>query len=168
MDAKDFKALFNDVALAHGFQTAYGGWYRELPVGLFVVSLQKSNFGNYFEANLKLFLNQTASAGSWDLKKCVKSMSGDIFRRQPEEYRRAFDLDLPLESSERRAAIGRMFDELIDHVVRVATGSSGLLRLRDEGVFFILPAVEKRLSADLLPVSCRKGRTSGRSVGPDE
>lgn len=74
-------------------------------------------------------------------------MSGDIFRRQPEEYREAFDLDSPLRLADRRAAIEKMFRELIDHIVSASTGPAGILRLRDEGVLFVLPSVEARLKA---------------------
>jgi hypothetical protein len=147
MDTKEFKRLFDDIAKSYGFEAAHGGWYRELPAALFVLNLQKSNFGNYFEANLKLFLGETASVGNAELKKRVKSMNGDIFRRQPEEYRGAFDLDSRIDLADRRAVIDKMFGGLIDQIVSASTGPAGILRLRDAGVLFVLPTVEARLKA---------------------
>jgi hypothetical protein len=148
MDTKEFKNLFGNIAKSHGFKSAHGGWHREVSAALLVLNLQKSNFGNYFEMNLKLFLGETAVVDSAELKERVKSMSGDIFRRQPEEYSDAFNLDSSMSLADRRAAIEKMFRDLIDHIVSAGTaGSAGILRLRDEGVLFVLPSVEARLKA---------------------
>ncbi len=147
MKAGEFKVLLGDVAKAHGFTSAHGGWYREAPAALLVLNLQKSNFGNYFELNLKLFLGAGLPSSSAELKKLVKNLSGDIFRRQPEEYRNAFDLDAALTDSDRRSLIDRMFGELVDRIVSASTDPAGILRLRDEGVIYLLPMAEARLRA---------------------
>jgi hypothetical protein len=97
MDNKSFKTLFGEVATTHGFVAAHGGWYRELPAALFVLDLQKSNFGAYYELNLKLFLSSAVQRETATLKVLIKNMSGDIFRRQPNEYRVAFDLESNME-----------------------------------------------------------------------
>lgn len=148
MEAKEFKALLGDVAKAHGFNVAPGGWYRELPAALFVLDLQKSNFGNYFELNIKLFLGRTAPSDPAEFKKLVKNMSGDIFRRQPEECRIAFDLDAPVEAASRRTMIDQMFSELVDRIASTANSLAGILRLRDEGILYVLPMIEARLKAN--------------------
>jgi len=147
MEASEFKVLFGDVAKAHGFIAAHGGWYRETPTALFVLNLQKSNFGNYFELNLKLFLGHGLPGSATEFKKLVKSLSGDIFRRQPEEYREAFDLDAATTDADRRSLIDRMFTELVDRMVSASASPAGLLRLRDEGVVYLLPMAEARLKA---------------------
>jgi hypothetical protein len=145
MEAKEFKALLGDVAKAHGFVAAHGGWYRETPAALFVLDLQKSNFGNYFELNLKLFLGRGLPSNSAELKKLVKSLSGDVFRRQPEEYREAFDLDAAITGIDRRGHLDRMFTELVDRMVSASESPAGILRLRDEGLLYLLPMAEARL-----------------------
>jgi uncharacterized protein DUF4304 len=147
MDTKEFKTLFTEVAKAHGFHAAHGGWYRELPAALFVLGLQKSNFGNYYELNLKLFLSRSAPSDPATFKKLIKNQNGDIFRRQPEEFRTTFDLDGPLDAAERRAALDEMFAALVDRIASAATSSAGLLGLRDQGVLFVLPMIEARLKA---------------------
>lgn len=147
MEASEFKAVLGDVAKAHGFAAAHGGWYRETPAALFVLNLQKSNFGNYFELNLKLFLGQGAPSTAADFKKLVKRLSGDIFRRQPEEYREVFDLDAAITAADRRNRLERMFTELIDRIASAAASPFGILRLRDEGVVYLLPMAEARLKA---------------------
>lgn len=147
MKATEFKSLLADVAKEHGFTAAHGGWYRETPSALFVLHLQKSNFGNYFELNLKLFLGQGLSSNAAEFNRLVKSLSGDIFRRQPEEYREVFDLDTVISAADRRHRLARMFIELIDRMASAAASSLGLLRLRDEGLVFLLPMAEARLKA---------------------
>jgi hypothetical protein len=145
MEASEFKVLLGDVAKAHGFTAAHGGWYRETPAALFVLNLQKSNFGNYFELNLKLFLGHELPSSSAEFKKLVKSLSGDIFRRQPEEYREAFDLDAVVSAAGRKDLLDRMFTELVDRMVSASASPAGILRLRDEGVVYLLPTAEARL-----------------------
>ena len=147
MKPPEFKRLFADVAKAHGFSAAQGGWYRELSVGLFILNLQKSNFGAYFELNLKLFLGRHAPSNSADFKRFVRTLAGDIFRRHPEEFRSAFDLSSCLLTAQRQEAISRMFCEFIDRIVLSCNNPTGILRLRDEGIFYLLPGVEIRLTA---------------------
>jgi hypothetical protein len=147
MKPKDFKAVFDDVAKSHGFKTAHGGWYQELSGALFVLDLQKSHFGNYYEFNLKLFLGIGPPNDPTKFKKLVKGLSGDVFRRQPEDCRNLFDLDVPLGTTERRAAIDKMFCDLVDRIVSSAGTPGGILRLRDEGVLYLLPMIEAQLKA---------------------
>lgn len=139
--------MFGEVAASRGFRAAGGGWYREVSTGLFVLALQKSNFGNQFELNLKLFLNRAIPKDSASLKKMMKSMGGDIFRRQPEQYRSVFDLESGLSVTERKLSLEALFVEIVDKITTEACAPSGLLRLRDQGVIFLLPSVEAQLKA---------------------
>src|SRR4051812_3939800 len=147
METRDFKTMFAEVATSRGFVAGGGGWYRELLMGLFILALQKSNLGEYFELNLKLFLNRTVPKDAASLKKMTKSMSGDIFRRQPEQYRRAFDLGSDINMIERKRLLEELFDKVVDQIAAGADAPSGLLRLREQGVIFLLPSVEAQLKA---------------------
>jgi hypothetical protein len=150
MVAKEFRALFGEVARAHGFIEVQGGWYRELPAALFGLQLQKSNFGAYFELNLKLFLGRALPKEAAALKTLTK-MSGDIFRRQPTECRGAFDLDNDIGLDERRRLLEAMFRGVIQRIADGAGSPSGILALRDRGELFVLPAIETKLIANRLP-----------------
>lgn len=145
MEALKFKSIFGNVAKTHGFSTAYGGWHQETQSALVVLDIQKSNFGNYFELNVKIFLNTRVPTSPSELKKLVKSLSGDIFRRQPEEYRVAFDLDAPVTNFDREELINMLFTNFVDRIVLASSNPADLLRLRDEGVIYLLPMVEARL-----------------------
>ena len=147
MESRAFKALIGEIAGAHGFKSAHGAWYQELPIALFTLNLQKSNFGNYFDLNLKLFLRRTIPRGPGEMKRLLKGLTGDIFRSQPPECRRAFDLDEPLGVEERREIIDQMFKDLVDRIARASVAADGILDLRDQGILFLLPGIEARLKA---------------------
>jgi hypothetical protein len=148
MEARDFKALFGEVAKAHGFTAAHGGWCRDACAALVVLNLQKSNFGNHFDLNIKLFLGRRLQGAAADLKSLVKNEGGDVFRRQPTECNRILNLDAPISAEDRRCELDRMFVELVDRITAASATQAGILGLRDEGVLFLLPMAEKRLMGD--------------------
>ncbi len=43
MDNKNFKKKFNDIAKFHGFESLFGGWFKESPECIFVIELMKFN-----------------------------------------------------------------------------------------------------------------------------
>ena len=56
MESKDFRKLFNEIAKNNGFEPAFGGWFKESDECIVALYLQKSNFGNYYELNIKTFV----------------------------------------------------------------------------------------------------------------
>ena len=80
-------------------------------------------------------------------KQLIKRMSGDIFRRQPNEYRGAFDLDSNMDLAERSRLLEDMFGDVVGEIVAGAAAPAGILRLREKGVLFILPSIETQLRA---------------------
>jgi hypothetical protein len=74
-------------------------------------------------------------------------MSGDIFRRQPNEYRVAFDLESNMELAERRRLLKNLFNDVVDEIAAGASSPAGMLRLRDRGVLFLMPSIEIQLEA---------------------
>lgn len=147
MNTREFKALFGDVAKAHGFAAAHGGWYQRLPAIVLILDLQRSNFGKYFELNLKFFVDGVSSQEAQVSKQRIKRESGDVFVRPPKGYRQAFDLESALTPTERKAAVESMFSNYIAKIAAECISPVGLLRLRDAGVVFLLPGVEAKLRA---------------------
>lgn len=145
MEYRDFKILLGTVAKAHGFSSYGGGWITKNNFVLFALHLQKSDFGRYSDLNMKLYIHPSAEISGEEMTKYVKNGSGDIFRRQPNEYRDVFDLDSNLDTPKRRSEIERMFTEIIDRINLSSSTPSGILRLRDEGMLHLLPKVEARL-----------------------
>jgi len=55
MDNKEFKKVFGDIAKVNGFDRAFGGWFKESSECILVLELQKSNYGDYYYLNIKIF-----------------------------------------------------------------------------------------------------------------
>ena len=74
-DIAEFKQLFSEVAVAHQFVRDHGGWFRESPECIVVLNLQRSNFGRYFELNVKVFVRGLFGESRARAKDMVKSDS---------------------------------------------------------------------------------------------
>jgi hypothetical protein len=94
---------------------------------------------------MKLFLRRAVPRDPGEMKRLLKSLNGDIFRSQPPDCRRAFDLDEPLDAEERREIVDRMFKDLVDRIARACVAPDEILALRDQGILFLLPGIEERL-----------------------
>ena len=97
MDNKKFKQLFNDVARLYDFEQAYGAWFLESPECIVVLELQKSYFGNYYELNIKSFVQGAFGNHYVKSKDLAKKYMGNCFGRQPSEYNDIFDLEEDME-----------------------------------------------------------------------
>lgn len=137
--------MFGEIAIASGLKYAFGGWIKEMPECLAVLELQKSNFGEYFELNIKLFIiglfGKTPVLG----KPLVKKETGNICRRPPKEYQDLFNLGIPVTDEERREKLSIFFQEFVTPFLQKASTKSGILALEKSGDIFVLPAVKMEL-----------------------
>lgn len=78
METDDFKKIFGEIAKKNGFERAYEGWFKESPEVILVLDLQKSNFGNNYYLNVKLFVQGTFGNTYSKSKKLIKT-DGAIF-----------------------------------------------------------------------------------------
>ncbi len=146
---QQFKQLFSEVAVARDFAWNHGGWFRESTECVVVLDLQKSSFGNYFELNIKIFVQGLFNEHYSRSKEMVKSLPGDVFRRSPSHFRPALDLDERMTHDERTDAIGRLFNEFITPFSVEALTRAGLVSLAARGLVYLLPAVRTQLVGDL-------------------
>lgn len=56
MNSKEFKKAFDELAQANNFEKSFGGWLKESLECIVILDLQKSNFGDYYELNIKIFV----------------------------------------------------------------------------------------------------------------
>ena len=77
MESKEFKNVFEKVAKANNFEKAFGGWFKESTECIVILCLQKSNFGDYYELNIKIFI-QGMFGNKYDGKRIEKLES--LFR----------------------------------------------------------------------------------------
>lgn len=145
MDSKQFKKIFSAVAQNNGFEAAFGGWFKESTYSILSIDLQKSNYGNYFELNLKIFVQGAFGKTYAKSKNLSKSEIGTFFRRQPKEYSYILDLDSPIEEEERKEKIEELFHNFISPFSRNSMDRDGIKDLIDNEQLLLLPAVKKEL-----------------------
>jgi hypothetical protein len=145
MNSKEFKNYFNDVARLHGFEKAFGGWFKISSECILVLDLQKSNYGDYYEMNVKIFIQGMFGSHYIKSKNLVKRDIGNIFTRQPKEFGDVFVFDIEMVDDQRIEKLNRLFNEFIVPFAEKAMSISGIRELQKEGVIFIMPAVEEEI-----------------------
>lgn len=145
MDSKEFKKAFADAAKSNGFESAFGGWFKESTESIVVLDLQKSNFGDYYEMNIKIYIQGIFGNSYTRNKDLVKKDTGDVFRRQPPEYKSVFDFDEPMDDVGRKESLGKLFSEFIVPFTDKALSKSGIKDLAEKREITLLPAVKEEL-----------------------
>jgi hypothetical protein len=146
MDSKDFKKLFGEVAKSNGFESAFGGWFKDSAESIVVLDLQKSNFGDYYEMNIKIFIQGMFGNSYSRSKDLVKRDIGNIFTRQPPEYKSVFDFDEPMDDEKRKEKLEQLFSKFIVPFSDKALSTSGIRELAEKGEITLLPAVKEELA----------------------
>ncbi|WP_419698992.1 DUF4304 domain-containing protein [Mucilaginibacter sp. NFX135] len=145
MDAKEFKSTFGKVAKNYLFEKAFTGWFKESHECIAVLDLQKSNYGNYFELNIKIFVQGLFGNNYSKNKDLVKKETGNIFLRQPNKFRNIFDLDTSMEIDQLIEKLSELFNEFIMPFTEKALTIKGIKELYKNGELFLLPAVKQQL-----------------------
>ncbi len=144
MEGKEFQKLFDTIARSHGFEPAYGGWFKESNECIVVLDLQKSGYGNYYDLNIKTFVQGMFGISYSKNKDSVKKDMGPLLMRPPNEYRDVLSLELQMESVLRKQRIEELFSNFIVPYTNKTLTRSGIKELAKNGLF-LLPAVKKEL-----------------------
>ncbi|MDR1682139.1 MAG: DUF4304 domain-containing protein [Candidatus Symbiothrix sp.] len=145
MDSKEFKNIFDTVAKANDFEKAFGGWFKESSECIIVLDLQKSNFGDYYELNIKIFVQGIFGNKYVKSKDLVKKHTGDIFTRQPNDYKDVLDFDTSMDDEKRKEKLESLFSEFVVPFANKALSRIGLKELAEQEKIFLLPAVKEEL-----------------------
>jgi hypothetical protein len=148
MDSKEFKQFFGEIAKTYHFTPSFGGWFKESNECIAVLQLQKSNYGNHYEMNVKIYVQGMFGKSYSINKEMVKTSVGNIFCRQPNDFREAFDLDVQLEVSIRIVKIQRLFVEFAVPFTDSALSRDGIREMWAAGQIHLLPAVKKELGIE--------------------
>lgn len=152
MDSKEFRKRFGEMAKSYGFKSAFGGCYKESSECIFVLQLQKSNFGDYYELNIKTYIQGTFGKKYVPDKDTIKKYMGNVFDRQPKEYCSLFDFDIAMSDEDRMQTLKKFFDDFVIPYEEKALSVSGVRELADEGRIFLLSTVKDELDR-LYPVN---------------
>lgn len=145
MDNKIFKKKFDDIAKFHGFESLFGGWFKESPECIFVIELMKSNFGNYYQLNIKVYVNGVFGKIYTKSKDLVKKDIGDIFIGEPREFKTALDLETLMDVKEREQKLQSLFKDFLVPFSEKALTKQGINELVEQGEIDLLPPVKVEL-----------------------
>ncbi len=146
MDSKEFKNIFGDVAKEHNFKKAFSGWYKENPECLSILELQKSNFGNYYQLNIKIFIQGVFEKTYLPTKYLIKSSMGHVNSSETNDYKNVFDFDESMDDNLRIEQLKELFRNHIIPFTNKASSKAGIRELADKGDIFLLPAIKEELA----------------------
>lgn len=145
MNNKEFKKIFSEFAKANNFKHLFGGWIKESPECIIVLFLQKSNFADYFELNIKIFIKGIFGNTYLINKDLVKNQVGDIFLRPPNNYKEVFDFNNLIYDVDRIEKLKNLFVEFLNPFIEKAEFRKGLNELEEQKKIFLLPAIKNEL-----------------------
>lgn len=146
MDSKEFKTVFGDVAKAHDFKKAFGGWYKESPECIAILELQKSSYADRFYLNVKIFVQGVFGKTYTPSKDLIKSSMGHVNASETKEYSDILYFDEPIDDNLRIERLRKLFENHILPFTSKTLSKSGIRELADKGDLFLLPAIKEELA----------------------
>jgi len=143
MDNKEFKLVFGKIAKTHNFRKVFGGWYKESPECLALLELQKSNFGNYYQPNIKIFIQGVFGKTYLPDKNLFNNSVGHVNSGVTKDFRNVFDFDAPIDDNLRVERLREIFDNHIVPFTDKALSKSVIRALAASGQIILLPAIKE-------------------------
>ncbi len=132
------------IAKKNGFESAFGGWFKESEACIFTIQLIRSNFGNYYMVEFKTYI-QGAFESRYVKNKSLLRDIGHIFRGEPKEFETALNLEQKMGDEERTQKLESLFQEFIIPFSEKALTMHGINELAEKGEIYLLPAVKREL-----------------------
>ncbi len=145
MNSKEFKNVFGSIAKKYNFISAHGGWYKESAECIAVLLLQKSNFGDYYQLIIKIYVQGMFDNKYVISKDIVKKDVGDIFTSEPPEFKSIFDFDHTIDDKKRLDGLEEIFSKHIVPYSDKALSKAGIMKMHVEEGLFLLPNVRNQL-----------------------
>ena len=148
MEAKELKVIFGKLAKSYGFEQAFGRWYKESRECIAILELQKSNYGNYFQLLIKVFIKGLFGHDYEPNKELMMSSIGHINSGEPKKYKTVLDLDRVFSEQDRIASLAELFENHIVPFTNKALSRAGIWELAEKEDVFITPAMRNELNFD--------------------
>lgn len=145
MDSKEFKDIFDKIAKGRGFEKAFGGWFKESDECIAVLDLQKSNYGNYYQLLIKIYIQGAFDRHYTKSKDVVKKDIGHIFGSETKEYKDAFNFDNSMTDDERKLSLEQLFEKHVVPFVTKTSTRTGIITMHEKEGLFLIPNVKKEL-----------------------
>ncbi len=145
INGKEFKKIFGELAKCNMFENAFGGWFKSSDESIIVLDLQKSKLGDYYDINIKIYIQGMFGNTYSKSKDLIKKDIGNIFRRQPSEYKSIFDFNEPMNDNERIDGLKKFFAEFIVPFTEKALSKVGIMELANKDEINLLSSVKAEL-----------------------
>jgi hypothetical protein len=128
MDNKQFKKMFGKTAEKYGFTPLHTMWFKESDECIAVLELQKSNFGNYYQLNIKAFVHGIFRE-RYEKTKELKKNGSCIHAGHPDIYDKFLDLDVQMEDKERGEGVESLFHDSLQERTNKLLSKTGIKKL---------------------------------------
>lgn len=145
MNSKEFKTVFDEVAKSNNFSKSFGGWYKESPQCIAILELQKSNFGDYYMLNIKIFIQGLFDRKYSISKDLIKSSLGHANSNETLDYKEVFDFDNALDDQIRKEKLEKLFSNHIVPFTNKALSKAGIMKMHVEENLFLMETVKDQL-----------------------
>ena len=145
METKNFRKYFKNLAKKNGFESAFNGWFKKSDECILAIELMKSNFGNYYQLNIKIFVNGVFGKNHIVNKDMIKKEIGNIDRGEPKIFENALNLEFPMDDTAREMELQALFHDFLVPFSEKALTKRGINKLAEEGEIHLLPAVQEEL-----------------------
>ncbi len=95
--------------------------------------------------NIKIYIQGLFGNKYLINKKLIKADTGDVFFREPQEYKEFFDLENNLSDSDRTKGIETLFNQYLNLLFEKMNTIEKIKNLYKKGELFLLPAVKDEL-----------------------
>lgn len=144
MENKEFRKIIDGLARGRDFIKLFNNYFKKSEECILSLGLQKSNFGNYYYLNVKIFVHGVFG-NHYSISKELVNDTGNVFIRPPGEYDRFLDLELTLADEDRKKNLEKMFNDFIIPFTTKALTKEGIKELANTDQICLLPAVRKEL-----------------------
>lgn len=145
MEKIEFKKLFGEIAKANGYIFQYGVWWKESPASISLLELQKSNFGNFYYLEIKVFVNGIVQEKHKITKSLVKAQTYCCFTRPSSQYTDCLDLDILMDTTKRKQCLELLFSGFVKPFSDKALTSEGIYELINEKRVLCAPSTKLEL-----------------------
>ena len=125
MTTADFKSVFREVAVQNGFLFQHNRFWKKSSEAVICLELQKSNYSNIYYLNLKIWV-QGVFDSKYEPSSELARKPGNVFRRQPKDWGKLFDLDQILDKGTCSQEMAGFFKAFVNPFTEKALTRSGI------------------------------------------
>jgi len=145
MDSQEFKKVFSEIAIRHGFEQSFGALFKESNDCILALILRKSDYSNLYYLRIKVNLRSAFGKSFVKNKEWVKHDIAHIILGVGNQYDDLFDLERLIDDLSRKRKIEELFIKDIIPLTENALSIRGLINSHNKGEVLLVPAIKAEL-----------------------